>query len=67
VAQHQDLCVFGDGVPVVEGHDLYDATDQAVEEAEGRGSAGSLLQSWLVKLGIALLDPSRARAKQLSG
>jgi len=58
VAQHQDLCVLGDGVHVVDRRDLEDATDQAIEKAEGDGSAGSLLESCQVKPGIVLLDPS---------
>lgn len=58
VAQHEDLGVVGSGVHVVDGQDLKDATDQAVEEAERHRSARSLFTTCLVKSAIKLLDPS---------
>ena len=58
VAQHQDLGVFGHGVHVVDRQGFYDATDQAVEEAEHHEPARSLLTSSQVKSRIVLLDPS---------
>ena len=58
VAEHQDLGVLGDGVHPVDAQELDDATDQAVEEAERHGAAGSLVRSCLVKPTIGLLDPS---------
>ena len=57
VAEHRisaSLASRPSGAP----EELKEATDQAVEEAEGHGPAGSLPRSWLVKLRIRLLDPS---------
>ena len=66
MAQYQDLGVLGDAVSAMKGQGLDDATNKAVEEAERHGRSGSLLGSWLVKLAIALLDPSgRARVRAL--
>jgi hypothetical protein len=42
----------------VDAKELDHATDQAIEEAEGHGPAGSPPRSWLVKPRIRLLDPS---------
>ena len=58
VAEHQDLRILGDGVHPVDAQELDDATDQAVEEAERHGVAGSPSRSCLVKPTIGLLDPS---------
>ena len=50
VAQHEDLCVLGEGVHPVDPEHLDDASDQAVEEAEGHGAgASSSGASFLVK------------------
>lgn len=43
----------------MDAHELGDAADQAVEEAEGHDVAGSSSGLCLVKLRIGLLDPSR--------
>jgi hypothetical protein len=59
LTKHQDLRILGDGVHVVDPKELDDATDQAIEEAERHGVAGSRFRSCLVKLTIGLLDPSR--------
>ena len=57
VAEHQDLGIFGDGVHPVDPHELDDATDQAVEEAERHGPAASPRRSWLVKLRTGVVGP----------
>jgi hypothetical protein len=57
-SQHQDLCVFGDGVHAVERQGLDDSAEETVEEGVRHGRAGSPLGSCLVKAAIALLDPS---------
>ena len=58
VAKHQDLSVLGDVVHPMQPSELNEATDQAVEEGEGHGPAGSLPRSLLVKPLIRLLVPS---------
>ena len=58
MAQHEHLGVLGSGVHVVDGQDLKDATDEAVEEAERHTSPRSLFTTCLVKSAIKLLDPS---------
>jgi hypothetical protein len=52
---------------VVDGKELDGATDQAIEEAEGHGVAGSRFRSCMIKPTIALLDPtSRAKPRASS-
>lgn len=66
-ATYQDLRILGDGVHVVDGKELDGATDQAIEEAEGHGVAGSRFRSCMIKPTIALLDPtSRAKPRASS-
>jgi hypothetical protein len=59
VAEHEDFGVLGDLAHPMQPSELDDATDKAIEEAEGHGPAGSPPRSWLVKPRIRLLDPSR--------
>jgi len=60
VAEHDDLDVLGEIIHPVDAHELGDAADEAVNEAEGRDMAGSSSGWFLVKSWIGLLDPSRS-------
>ena len=60
MAEHEDLGVLGEIIHPMDVHELGDAADQAVEEAEGHDVAGSSSESCLVKPRIGLLDPSRS-------
>jgi len=58
LTEHQDLGVLGAGIQMVDAKELEDSSEQAVEEAERHGVAGSPLRSILVKPVTDFLDPS---------
>jgi hypothetical protein len=64
VSEHEDLGILGDVAHPMQPSGLDDATDKAIEEAEGHDSAGSPPRSWLVKPKIRLLDPSGSPARR---
>ena len=67
MAEHEDLGILGEIIHTMDGHELGDAADQAVGEAEGHDVAGSSSGSCLVKLRIGFLDPSPYGGKDETG
>jgi len=65
VSEDEDLCILGHGVHPVHPDTLEDATDQTVEETERHSERACWDASWLVKLCVAFLDPSRSRHRPI--